>query len=275
MRRGSPEYSGPENPIPTSSSLWHDDFYQAFDLDLTTCPDFDFDDIIQLPENHYQETVIRMSLTNEDNHEATLTSSISEMTAEDKPAKKAKISNVPDHVLSHHFSRKLSGRYSFKTADWTFYTYFFHRFTRTHPWVLSSILAWTSAHLCYSTKAEDLDDPLRHYSDCVSYIKEHYGLALDDIDAIWPGEYDPDRDNLFASASVDDIDAIFVGHFFLALFDLMITRTHQLRKILRFISHILRIPQVKSDMGGVRSRVATWVCQLHFSLYILFYEDAF
>jgi hypothetical protein len=258
----------PDSFVPHFSS-WPDDFYQTFNIDDASFPDFDMPEIMlsvdgsstadrdsaSLPEPVLSTDIPSISLQ-------TITGTTQSQQRHDKserPAKKAKLESLPVHLLAQHFSRQLTGRYSFKSADWTFYTYFFHRFTTSHPWVLSSILAWTSAHLFYSGKAESLNTSLSHYDECISHMSKKYGRTIHEIDAAWPTEYDEEKDAALATAATDDVDAIFVGHFFLALFDLITARPHQIRKILRFIAHVLHIPGVGNNMGGVRSRVATWV----------------
>lgn len=165
------------------------------------------------------------------------------------------------HLLSQHFSRQLTGRFSFKSADWTFYNFFFHRFTTSHPWVLSAILSWTSASLFYSGRWKDLVIANFHYEQCLSQIIKIYGRSFDDVEFMWPSAYDPVKDRHFSVASTEDIDALFVSCFFLALFDQMAARPSHIRKIFRFISHVLQVPSVRDNMGGVRSRVSTWVWQ--------------
>lgn len=168
---------------------------------------------------------------------------------------------LPVHLLSQHFSRQLTSRFSFKPADWTFYNFFFHRFTTSHPWVLSAILSWTSASLFYSGRWKDLAVATFHYDQCLSQIIKISGRSFDDVETEWPSEYDPIKDRHFSAASTDDIDALFVSCFFLALFDQMAARPSQIRKIFHFVSHILQVPNVQGNMAGVRSRVSTWVCR--------------
>lgn len=179
-------------------------------------------------------------------------------TQSQKPADKE---TLTVHLLSQHFSRQLTGRFSFKSADWTFYNFFFHRFTTSHPWVLSAILSWTSASLFYSGRWKDLAIATFHYEQCVSQITKICGCSFDDIEFMWPSAYDPVTDKHFSAASTEDIDALFVSCFFLALFDQMAARPSHIRKIFRFISHVLQVPNVRDNMEGVRSRVSTWVCQ--------------
>lgn len=100
-----------------------------------------------------------------------------------------------------------------------------------------------------------------HYEQCLSQIIKIYGRSFDDVEFMWPVAYDPVTDQNFSVASTEDIDALFVSCFFLALFDQMAARPSHIRKIFRFISHVLQVPNVRDNMGGVRSRVSTWVWQ--------------
>ncbi|KFY38368.1 hypothetical protein V495_06612 [Pseudogymnoascus sp. VKM F-4514 (FW-929)] len=178
------------------------------------------------------------------------------------PSQKPADETLTVHLLSQHFSRQLTGRFSFKSADWTFYNFFFHRFTTSHPWVLSAILSWTSASLFYSGRWKDLNIATFHYEQCLSQLTKISGRSFDDVEFTWPSAYDPVKDRHFSAASIEDIDALFVSCFFLALFDQMAARPSHIRKIFRFISHVLQVPNVRDNMGGVRSRVSTWFCTL-------------
>lgn len=163
----------------------------------------------------------------------------------------------PSYVLTQHFTRQLTSRFSSKAADWTFYTYFFHRFTPSHPWVMSSLLAWTSASLHFSSVTGSLQTAKHHHEKCLQGLYAAHGVQVDALTGSI-GE-------ILENATVEDIDAIFVGLYFLALYDLMLGLYTAIPAKLRLIASILRLNRIKSDMVGVRARVTTWVCY-HFIL---------
>lgn len=76
------------------------------------------------------------------------------------------------------------------------------------------------------------------------------------------GAQTPPANRRLAEAPPDDVDAVFVGHFFLALADLMAARPLPFRRILRFVAYLLHTPAIESRMTGIRSRVASWFCIL-------------
>ncbi|KAF3384325.1 hypothetical protein F1880_001851 [Penicillium rolfsii] len=169
------------------------------------------------------------------------------------PAKRPRAEGLPVHLLTQHYSRTLAGRFSFKQTDWTFYTYFFHRFAASHPWVNSAILAWTSVNLFYTGNSASLDESLQLYDESLTMLRRNFGIHVHDLGA---GTV-PD---ILAPADDDDMDSIFVACFFLALFNLIAARPNHLRDLLRLIAQFLRNLDVRSGMTGVQSRVASWFC---------------
>ncbi|KAL5352335.1 hypothetical protein ACLOAV_002282 [Pseudogymnoascus australis] len=244
------------------------DFYPQFGVDELSYSDMDF-------TSTFDPSLVEWSVTREQG-----APSMSSMAAPQPPPTESLAMESPRagdrtpsqkptdketltvHLLSQHFSRQLTGRFSFKSADWTFYNFFFHRFTTSHPWVLSAILSWTSASLFYSGRWKDLVIANFHYEQCLSQIIKIYGRSFDDVESRWPLSYNPVTDRHFSAASTEDIDALFVSCFFLALFDQMAARPSHIKKIFRFISHVLQVPNIQHNMGGVRSRVSTWFCTL-------------
>jgi hypothetical protein len=98
-------------------------------------------------------------------------------------------------------------------------------------------------------------------------MKTCYGISHEDFGRPEPQSRNDEVSRRLADAPPDDVDAIFVGHFFLALADLMAARSLAFRSILRFIAYLLQTPEIKSRMTGVRSRVASWVCEIDWSIY--------
>ncbi|KAJ5899886.1 hypothetical protein N7495_004630 [Penicillium taxi] len=233
---------------------WDDDFPMFSDFDYGTfsapAPDIQMP---ELPLLSSQETKDATCMTVDD--AAGSRNPISDTLHDQPPAKRPREYELPTHLLAHHYSRDLAGRFSFKRRDWTFYTYFLHRFGQSHPWVLSSILAWTSANLFYTGKTKSLDEALRHYQESLQSMTRKYGVATASDSAIDGGQ-------IIAENSSDDIDALFVAYFFLALVDVVMARPGPLRDNLRFIAAIIRIPDFKNMMTGVQARVTSWFCIL-------------
>ncbi|KFY76962.1 hypothetical protein V499_03531 [Pseudogymnoascus sp. VKM F-103] len=243
------------------------DFHPQFGLDELSYSGMDFTSTFNPPAADWnatreQEPPLMTSMTSPQSPLTESHAMESSRAGDRTPSQKSTDETLTVHLLSQHFSRQLTGRFSFKSADWTFYNFFFHRFTTSHPWVLSAILSWTSASLFYSGRWKDLVIANSHYEQCLSQIIKIYGRGFDDVEFMWPSAYDPVTDRHFSAASTEDIDALFVSCFFLALFDQMAARPSHIRKIFRFISHVLQVPNVRNNMGGVRSRVSTWFCTL-------------
>ncbi|KAJ5989658.1 hypothetical protein N7481_004868 [Penicillium waksmanii] len=176
-----------------------------------------------------------------------------------RPNKRPRTEGIPTHLLAQHYSRALAGRFSFKRPDWTFYTYFYHRFARSHPIALSAILAWTSANLFFVGQATSLHDAISHYDDSISLISKKYGISLPDCKS-WRDMVGHSRN--LSSQSDDDRDALFVACFFLALLDLALARSGPLLITIRFIASLLQSPEFKERMTGVQARVLSWFCIL-------------
>lgn len=193
----------------------------------------------------------------------------------EQPNKRPRTERLPTHLLAQHYSRALTGRFSFKRPDWTFYTYFFHRFAGSHSVVLSAISAWTSANLFFIGQASTLDDSVAHYQDGLSSMTEKYNISIQDweMNNHITGQFDPYAYN------EDDLDALFVACFFLALVDLALARSGPLRKIMRFMASVLRDRGFKSNMTGVQARIVSWVSNspsvIHSSLFSTISSSAF
>lgn len=253
---------GPDVLAGMLPSPWHDDFYYDFNTEPFQDLNFDVDVSLSFPIDAVSSQIqpvddssslpITTSLSREDDTPTATTTSGTDDTSDTTP--------LPGHILAQHYSSELARKYSFKSSEWTFYTYFFHRFTQSHPWVLCSIQAWTSTHLYYSGKLPSLQSAVADYSRFVDHMRKHYGVSHEDFGQPQPHQRVDPVDSRLADATPDDIDAIFVGHFFLALADLMAARPLPFRSILRFIAHLLQTPEIKGRMTGVRSRVASWVC---------------
>ncbi|KAJ5104235.1 hypothetical protein N7532_004764 [Penicillium argentinense] len=169
------------------------------------------------------------------------------------PTKRLRRDELPTHLLAQHYSRALTGRFSFKQPEWTFYTYFFHRFAGTHFAVRSAILAWTAANLFFAQQASSLDDTFAHYHDSLTSIVGKYDVAFESWQA---QEHNMD---VLHHLSDDDMDALFVASFFLALTDLALARSSPLRKFIRFIAAILNDSELKQNLTGVQARITSWV----------------
>jgi hypothetical protein len=236
-------------------ALWDDDFSGFMEMDGVALPDSQLN--LRLPDTQasteLESNGSSFTLKNGGVDSSSSTSvSLEGVDNSQPPAKRRRMDGLPTHLLAQHYSRALTGRYTFKRPDWTFYTYFFHRFAGSHPWVLSAILAWTSANLYYAGQTKSLDDALRHYDDSLSLITEKYGtVQCEDKDGIETG--------LLSSSSSDDMDSLFVAYFFLALMDLVAVRSNRLRETLELVAALLSAPGFQSGITGVQARVISWV----------------
>lgn len=211
----------------------------TFDVDVGLSLPMDIPASPQLQQTH-SSTPLAITPSDADN---TPTS-----TNETAAANEPDTTPLPGHILAQHYSSELARKYSFKSSEWTFYTYLFHRFTQSHPWVLCSIQAWTSTHLFYSGKTKSLSSAEVDYSNFVNHMKTYYGISHEEFGQ---GNETSHNDRRLVEATADNIDAIFVGHLFLALADLMAARPSPFRSILRFVAHLLQMPDIRTRMSGV------------------------
>ncbi len=166
-------------------SPWHDDFYYEFTTERFPDLDFDFDAglaflraepavgsppapaALPAPLAAPLAAPLPAPLAVSPSHRDAAALSTATSPATPPPATASRAANppgppsLPGHILAQHYSSELARKYSSKSAEWTFYTYFFHRFTQSHPWVLRAIQAWTATHLFYAGKTASLDGARR------------------------------------------------------------------------------------------------------------------
>ncbi|CAK7201933.1 hypothetical protein SEUCBS139899_004649, partial [Sporothrix eucalyptigena] len=171
-------------------SPWHDDFYYGFNTEPLQDVEFDVDVGLAFlqPQTDISLDGSPSQTADGPAHVPAIFSRATPLpaggteTAGSNPTAHANHnSSLPGHILAQHYSSELAKKYSFKSGEWTFYTYFFHRFTQSHPWVLCSIQAWTSTHLYYSGKITSLDGALLDYSCFVAHMKTYYGVSHEDF----------------------------------------------------------------------------------------------
>lgn len=165
-------------------------------------------------------------------------------------------SAVSDHVLAQHYTRNLTSRYSSKNQGWNYHTYFFNRFSSSHPFVMSALYAWTSAHLFCAGVINSEDNSLLHYSKCVAGLKHVFNMEV-----LTKSGLKHDLNWLTADVGDDDHDAIAVALFFLAWTDLILSRPHDLRNLLELEASILEQRKYKGS-DSVFIKMATWFCFL-------------
>ncbi|KAI9037912.1 uncharacterized protein KD926_011524 [Aspergillus affinis] len=170
------------------------------------------------------------------------------------------LGGLPVRLLTQYYARVIDGQLTYKRPDWTYYTFFFHRFNAHYRCVLSATQTWASASLHSAGRKESLDDALQSYYDSMSMMAQKYGITVNSPSTV---EHRMERvANFLTSTNTEEKDAMFVTYFLLALFDLMTARSPQLRGILSFMASFLRNPNFRSQMTGVQARVAYWFCIL-------------
>lgn len=137
--------------------------------------------------------------------------------------------------------------------------HFYNRFTAAHPLVLSSIYAWTSAHLFYSKTLGSLDTAFLYHRKCLDQISLQHEIQTPEA---WNAESEGHLTAAISKLSKDSLDSVIVAFYFLASFDLMASQARELRKILRLVSLLIKIRGCTSDAGGIFLRVSTWFCFL-------------
>ncbi|KKP01030.1 hypothetical protein THAR02_06852 [Trichoderma harzianum] len=167
------------------------------------------------------------------------------------------LSTISDHVLAQHYTQSLTSKYSSKEQGWNNHTYFFNRFNSTHSFVVSSLYAWTAAHLFCSGRLQSEAIAMDHYSKSLVGIRDQLGIHLleenetEIASQMW----------LRFLARDDDLDAVAVTLYFLAWTDLLLSRQASLRRMLNLEATLL-------DLSGhdqshtLYVRMAVWFCFL-------------
>ncbi|PTB48596.1 hypothetical protein M431DRAFT_99731 [Trichoderma harzianum CBS 226.95] len=167
------------------------------------------------------------------------------------------LSTVSDHVLAQHYTQSLTSKYSSKEQGWNNHTYFFNRFNSTHSFVVSSLYAWTAAHLFCSGRLQSEASAMEHYSKSLVGIRDQLGIHL-----LEENETEiASQTWLQLLAREDDLDAVAVTLYFLAWTDLLLSRKASLRRMLSLEATLL-------DHSGhdqshtLYVRMAVWFCFL-------------
>ncbi|KAH7160523.1 hypothetical protein B0J13DRAFT_494178 [Dactylonectria estremocensis] len=166
-------------------------------------------------------------------------------------------SAVSDRVLAQHYTQSLTSKYSSKEQGWNNHTYFFNRFNPSHPFVISSLYAWTAAHLFCNGTIESEASAMEHYDKSLAWLGDQLGVdvlstkATEEVDQAW-----------FAPLiHEDDLDAVSVALYFLAWTDLMLSRRVALSRMLSL--EALLLERRGHDLShSVYVRMAVWFCFL-------------
>lgn len=170
------------------------------------------------------------------------------------------LEEIPDHFLAQHYTRNLTSRYSSKDRGWNYYAHFYHRFTNSHPFVLSALYAWTSAHLYFASNLKSLHNAFKHYERCLEEISAGHSLNIDVLSA--KAKAGTAQTNLLHTLSDDDVDAIGVSMYFLASTDLLASRRTPLQNLVQAMAalHLAGLPARRRK--GLFSTVSSWFCFL-------------
>ncbi|KAH7136220.1 major facilitator superfamily domain-containing protein [Dactylonectria macrodidyma] len=166
-------------------------------------------------------------------------------------------SAISDRVLAQHYTQNLTSKYSSKEQGWNNHTYFFNRFNSSHPFVISSLYAWTAAHLFCNGTIDSQANAMGHYDKSLVGLGNQLGIDL--LSATATGEADQ---TWFAPlAHDDDLDAVSVALYFLAWTDLLLSRRVSLRRILNLEALLLE-HRGHDQSHSVYVRMAVWFCFL-------------
>jgi hypothetical protein len=169
------------------------------------------------------------------------------------------LENIPDHLLAQYYTRTLTALYSSKDRGWNYYTYFYNRFTTTHPFVLSALYSWTSAHLFFSGTLKSLEHAIKYYERCLNQISLSHNIRL---------ASSPDGSSEFngfpgeVQLSGGDLDAIIISLYFLASTDLLAARPRELRRLLRMTTALVTLQKTRDPKGGLSFEIFNWFCFL-------------
>lgn len=166
-------------------------------------------------------------------------------------------SAVSDHVLAQHYTQNLTTKYTSKEQGWNHHTYFFNRFNSSHPFVISSLYAWTAAHLFCNGTVDSDANAMEHYEKSLAGLGDQLGVDLLSANAT-----DDASQNWFALlAQGDDMDAVSVTLYFLAWTDLILSRRVALRRMLNLEALLLE-RRGHDQSHSVYVRMAVWFCFL-------------
>ncbi|KAF5243556.1 hypothetical protein FANTH_8135 [Fusarium anthophilum] len=165
---------------------------------------------------------------------------------------------VSDRVLAQHYTQNLASKYSSKGQTWNNHTYFFNRFNSSHSFVISSLYAWTAAHLhCNGTLGSETS-ALEHYEKSLVALGDQLGVHLEiggmdeELSQTWPQIITGD----------DDLDAVSVTLYFLAWTDLLLCRRASLKRMLSLEACLLESRGHGDQSQSVYGRMAVWFCFL-------------
>ncbi|KAF5560441.1 DAL5-Allantoate ureidosuccinate permease [Fusarium phyllophilum] len=165
---------------------------------------------------------------------------------------------VSDRVLAQHYTQNLASKYSSKGQTWNNHTYFFNRFNSSHSFVISSLYAWTAAHLHCNGTLGSQTSALEHYEKSLAALEDQLGIQLgigaagEELRQTWPQLITRD----------DDLDAVSVTLYFLAWTDLLLSRKASLKRMLSLEACLLESRGHGDQSQSVYGRMAVWFCFL-------------
>lgn len=167
------------------------------------------------------------------------------------------LSTISDHVLAQHYTQSLTSKYSSKEQGWNNHTYFFNRFNSTHSFVVSSLYAWTAAHLFCSGRLQSEASAMEHYSKSLVGIRDQLGIHL-----LEENETEIASQTWLQLLARDgDLDAVAVTMYFLAWTDLLLSRQASLRRMLSLEATLLDVSG-HDQSHTLYVRMAVWFCFL-------------
>jgi hypothetical protein len=165
---------------------------------------------------------------------------------------------VSDRVLAQHYTQNLASKYSSKGQTWNNHTYFFNRFNSSHSFVISSLYAWTAAHLYCNGTLSSETSAIEHYNKSLVALGDQLGIHLkfeglnEELGHTWPQLVTQD----------DDLDAVSVTLYFLAWTDLLLSRRASLKRMLGLEAFLLESRGHGDQSQSVYGRMAVWFCFL-------------
>lgn len=167
------------------------------------------------------------------------------------------LSAVSDPVLAQHYTQNLTSKYTSKEQGWSYHTYFFNRFNSSHPFVVSSLYAWTAAHLFCNETLSSEANAIEHYAKSLSGLGDQLGVHLlveniaERASQAW---FEP-------ISQREDLDAVAVTLYFLAWTDLLLSRQASFRRMLRLEAALLDL-RGHDQSNSIYVRMAVWFCFL-------------
>lgn len=169
-----------------------------------------------------------------------------------------------DETLERHYLANLTGAFSSKRREWTFYTYIYNHYVSSYKFLRSAIYAWSSADFYFTNSTDGPEDA---YSRYILTLNEMAEWLADRLKIKQLGTNDVFSLLSTISSNIkefrdEDLDALFSSFYFLAQFDVVFCRLNELLHLLDCLAKFIRRASTYQLPRGVHARVCSWLAVL-------------